>query len=584
MRQKPCSFASGKGHLFIAHPSCEPIWIDYSQATDTFTVTEYTIQIRDFDGIEDNLDVGENPTSLSAKHKYNLFNQGWFHEAGVIDVKNEADDQILDAYFNEWSEYPANSEQWWNYKSPDDYYDPRRRTKVPPTNTEAPKGHYVYNAFDINREETSGISNLTNYNTTKRPGALAFYAGRVWYAGVGDSVWYTQVVENERQYGICYQKNDPTDENLSDLLDTDGGVIKLLGMGNAVALFAAGNNLYVFATNGIWVVSGSGAEGTGFVATDFAVRRISTVPLQTVDSLLDVEGTPIWWNLEGIWTIQQSQTGSIEVMSLSHDTIKTFLADDCPVENRPYIQGAYNPSERTIQWLYRSDEATTTTESYAYNRILEFNTSTGAFYPFKWTTKRFHSIICVTNISVETNTEEAVEDSATNAITKNDGLTAVVIDTEDLVEFTSSQFKYFIVNTDDDTVNILEEEDEAYKDFKTIEAPDGFDFESYFITGAMLYNKGHVGTMEYATVFCKVVDNGSIYLQLRWDWANASAANKWSTSQQCYTVNRTNRDVSRKRLLTRGSGPAVQLKFTSQTGKPFNIIGWSGAVTIDATP
>jgi hypothetical protein len=73
-----CSFASGKGYLFVVSPYIEPIVIECpADAIDTFIPTPITIQIRDFEGLNDSLANDEEPAALTREHKYNLMNQGW---------------------------------------------------------------------------------------------------------------------------------------------------------------------------------------------------------------------------------------------------------------------------------------------------------------------------------------------------------------------------------------------------------------------------------------------------------------------------------------------------------------------------
>lgn len=62
----------------------------------------------------------------------------------------------------------------------------------------------------------------------------------------------------------------------------------------------------------------------------------------------------------------------------------------------------------------------------------------------------------------------------------------------------------------------------------------------------------------------------------KWDWAKRTASNMYSASQQVYNAtDRPHRSVQRRKLKVRGSGPALNLRFESQQGKPFHIIGWS---------
>lgn len=83
------SFAAGAGYLFVTHPTCEPLLIRYDSADDVFEVAAITIQIRDFEGVPDNLAVEENPYQLYKEHWYNLKNQGWYKNVRVGDSSNE---------------------------------------------------------------------------------------------------------------------------------------------------------------------------------------------------------------------------------------------------------------------------------------------------------------------------------------------------------------------------------------------------------------------------------------------------------------------------------------------------------------
>lgn len=111
------------------------------------------------------------------------------------------------------------------------------------------------------------------------------------------------------------------------------------------------------------------------------------------------------------------------------------------------------------------------------------------------------------------------------------------------------------------------------------------DYSSAFVTGPKLRGEGHRSqNEEYFTVYAKTAENASVYVRGRWDWADDSTTSKWSTEQQGYTAKRENRDVSRKRLLIRGSGPAIQLAFRSQSGKPFHVLGWAAWESVDGMP
>ena len=393
LEQNVCDYAHGDGKLFISHPFCEAFYIEYDNTTDDITITQYNIETRDFEGVEDNLEVDERPATLSVEHNYNLFNQGWYlDEVWADDHGNELP---IDFFLRSMDLYPSNADVWWYYKNSKGEFDPNPEAKKNVFgNTPAAKGHYIYNAFSTDRSSQDRMLGALTETTSNgaRPSCTAFYAGRVWYGGVNHpeyagNVYYTQIIEEKDQIGKCYQHNDPTNENLSDLLDTDGGVVRILESSGIISMVPVRNALLVFCKNGVWSIGGSGAEGTGFVATDFSVAKISDVPAISINSFINVEGTPVWWNYHGIYTI--ASEGGVQAASLTDETIKTYFQDILS-ESIKYSKGAYNPTQKIIQWLYRSTPATVFPENYKYDKILNMNVLTRAFYP--WGTKEEYVI------------------------------------------------------------------------------------------------------------------------------------------------------------------------------------------------
>lgn len=444
--------SSGNGRLYINHPYCESLFIEYDSDTDTITTTAYQLQIRDMEGVEDGLEPGERPGSLSDLHRYNLYNQGW--DQGPVPKGQDEEMEPIPAWLEFLGVYPSNNDVWWYgkgiNKDGQEALTKRAVQLVSKSSGFAPKGHYIYSAFDMDRSSVSGISGMPGKSSEGyRPSVCAFYAGRIFYAGVPHpdfqgKVYYTQIIEGDRNIGMCYQQNDPTSEQLSDLLDTDGGEIKVTGMGKVAAMLEVGNSLIMFANNGIWAIGGSGAEGTGFVATDFSIRKIANVGTEASNSFVDVEGTPVWWNFDGIWTLSSDGGG---VQSLTNNTIKSFFQDSIPGLSRRYAQGAYNPLQQTIQWLWKSETPTGTADAYRYDRILEFNVETKAFYPHKWlvTDQAFSTIFCANDITVTVVSEGSVLDSTSSSVVDSSAaaVTASVIDS---YEYSSSKFKYFATN------------------------------------------------------------------------------------------------------------------------------------------
>lgn len=304
----------------------------------------------------------------------------------------------ISAYKRLVGTYPSNTQIWWAYKRPlelgtqeppknyIEVFDPQLRHQIASGNSPAPKGHYILSAF---RKDRSGVSNVTGLDIQTsdkfRPNSVAFFAGRVFYSGVNTAgfntnVYFTQILERPDQIQYCYQSQDPTSEEIRDLLPSDGGVITIPEVAEINHLFIMGQALFVGASNGVWMITGS--EGIGFRANDYSVSKISGVPVISSMSFVFVEGVPIWWNRSGIYTLGTGQNGQPAVQSLTETTIKTFF-DEIPTTSKFYAKGAYDPLIKRVQWLYRSTEPTTESEKFRYDRILNFDTTTGGFYPFE---------------------------------------------------------------------------------------------------------------------------------------------------------------------------------------------------------
>ena len=306
-RTAKCQFAALNGDLFVVNPHIDPIYIRYDSTGDSITTTAITIKIRDIEGIDDGFEVEDRPAfGVGDKnHHYNILNQGWYKHA--IHTGGAPAIEVLLRWRSLLNTYPSNADVWWVMKNTSNAFDVDARDKFTFASP-APKGHYILDAFNQDRETLRDATDVTVAfgdvipdvtSGGKRPTAVASYAGRIWYAGVNaqgfsTNIYFTQVVLDETQYPKCYQNNDPTDEDLSDTLDTDGGVINIPEIGTVVALRAVGSSLLIFAENGIWAIQGSG-ESVGFKATDFNINKISEIRATGSTSFVDTNQALLWW-------------------------------------------------------------------------------------------------------------------------------------------------------------------------------------------------------------------------------------------------------------------------------------------------
>lgn len=391
------------------------------------------------------------------------------------------------------------------------------------------------------------------------PSCTAFFAGRAWYGGIntpelGNRLYFSQVLDDPSKFPRCYQVNDPASDKFPDLLATDGGSITIPDMNQVKALFNFQSQLLVLATNGVWLVSGG--SGGVFAATDYRVRRISSVGITSAQSVVDVKGLPIWWGEDGIYTVQyDANYDSTVVKSLTEGTIKTFFLA-IPAENRRYSLGIYDQKNDIVRWCYNKKIDLPDTEHHIHDTILNLNMKTGAFYP--WTFER--SVPTPQYIRGLAYIQDAVGE-----------MDPVVVYPLTYTRGGTTRLTFGTVSSS------------TYYDWSNYATLTGLsetqDYSSYFITGY----RPEGGAMThfqapYVYSYLSKEANSSIYLQGLLDFTASDSTGKWSTPQQAYnsktTLGREDHDTRVTRLLVRGTGKVLRCKYYSESGKPFTILGW----------
>lgn len=468
---------------------------------------------------------------------------------------------VSTGYINTWhsaiGNFPSNADVWWYFKNTSGVFDPATTINNQTLNSgNAPQGQFILPAFSQQRSLISGIAGLTDVTTTVRPRTGTWFQGRVWYAGVdaqqpatGDAAFYTwteniyfsQIVQTVVDFGNCFQQNDPTSEQLFDLLPTDGGVITIQGSGSIYKLFPIQNGMLVFAANGIWFITGS--QGIGFSANDYTITKISNIQSISSTSFVNVTGLPYFWNEEGIYSVQPSQQGGLSVEPVTVGTILTFY-NSIPIGSKKYVRGDYHPIDYVVQWIYKSAPEASVSDRYSFDKILNYNTYNKAFFPY--------------TIASGTPTVNGI-----NYVSSPGGSS-----TPDPV------FKYLTSTLTIPTVTFSEERDSNYIDWFSFDNI-GVNFISHFVTGYKLHGQGQRRfQIPYIYVFSRSDEPTSYKIQGLWDYAVSGASGRWSVAQ-LINNNSPNFGVVFRRHKIRGRGLVLQLKVTSSDGEPFDIMGWS---------
>lgn len=597
------------GFLVVVSKAIEPFYIEYNPEADTITTTTFIPRVRDFEWQGDTDEYFEKSpliASTSDERIYDTVNAGW--------VNFVPDYTVLDRYKAARGRYPPLTIQWWQGRDQTGSGTGEFRVnwfeKFFGGTTLIGNGHFILDLFEKNRAQaliddelvTETISLPAETDSTRFT-AVAKYAGRVWFSGMsskknGSKVFFSPVLQDIEDIGNFYQVGDPTSEFDPDLVASDGGVISIPSAYNIKALFEWGNKLLVFAENGVWEVAGP--DGV-FSATEFFVTRIRGAGgLVNIASLVDAEGTPMWWSNTGIFVVTSDEVSQATVgQDISRGTIQTFW-DNIGAEFRSRAVGVYDGFTKQVFWLYGNDN----TIDYKYNKVLILDTLLQAFVPWEFVDEAtstdyvvgasFFTGLGSTAIELDVvssgGTDDVVSDSGTDDVIatvfqeKVDGPTQIRFLVRD---GTTSKLTFATITNSD------------FKDWGTTDfssfAETGYDFggdlttrkSNLFVT--TYFNLTETGFTGDETNGYDFVNPSSCILKSFWDLQRNNAS-----SQQAYrhlrpiivdTGNLNSFDYPYETIITRnkirGRGRTLRLRFESEAGKDFQLQGYE---VINAKP
>lgn len=179
---QPLSYVRVKGDLVIMSEAIDPTLIQYDGDTNSFDFFNITLKVRDIWGLESGIDVDKRPTAfgdfpasstasttytqISEDHEYNLYNQGWYMQRRV--TSGGTYDDPIAKFYTDLSEYPSNADIVYlgmAESSGDLVFEPDLLKDQTFGTTPAPRGHYVLDAFDMDRETRRGSPEISNVST-----------------------------------------------------------------------------------------------------------------------------------------------------------------------------------------------------------------------------------------------------------------------------------------------------------------------------------------------------------------------------------------------------------------------------------
>lgn len=574
-----CQFASINGTLVVSSEGINTIVVSFDNtANPNFTASAIAFKIRDFEWQGD-VTGYDTAATTTASRTYDTKNAGWVGTKGAAALSTWSSANS--------SNYPPLTHPWYAGKDASNNFSASEWDKVFAGSTLTANGHYIIDFFNRVR------SGLTTEVINTRFKSVASFSGRVFYAGIAASehtgtVLFSKVVDNNDDLGRCYQQNDPTAEYLSDLLATDGGYISIPDAINIQRLYAYQSSLFVFAENGVWAITG--VEGV-FSASSYGINRVSNIGILNPESFIEAEGIPFWWSRFGIHTLQtDSVSGQGKEQNLTISTIQTFW-DNITTEQKSKVTSIYDSISKKIYWAYPN--ANETVES-KLNNFLILDLALQAFIPWKVSdqTSSTDSIVGLAfysgfgadfNVDVRAGTDgvndvlagsDDVVATSTSGFTTGDPALVLVIRKGSDSKITMGSFS---------STTFLDWGSTNYTSF----AETGYDFVGDLVTKKnapyiAIYTRLTEEGFTYTGSAYESIRPSSLLISAAWDFNDT-----FSATQQAYrlkypvVVNPDDltsfpypEDVITTRLKIRGHGRSVRLKYSSEQGKDFILLGW----------
>tara|TARA_R110002153_G_scaffold175806_1_gene329007 strand:+ start:3199 stop:5451 length:2253 start_codon:yes stop_codon:yes gene_type:complete len=611
--------------IIVSKDLNNPVLLTYTKSTGNVSQSTISLKIRDIYGVEDGLEFDERPTDLSQEHHYNLRNQGW--KTTIVNANDTTGG--LSYHKTVTGKYPSNADVWTMGKIADmnssgfDKYEPETLVKNSQSNFQVAKGSFIIDAFNrgTSRMSTSVVtSGLPTDSEQGNISTVTSYAQRVFYSGIqsdvtsGDDrspnysgyVFFSKVIRSDADLGVCHQEADPTDPDINDLIDTDGGSIQIPDITKIVKIVASQTSIIVFAENGVWEIFG---DTGGFIATSFQASKISTNGVFNPNAVVNVNGNFIYWSRAGIYTLKpEAVSGRFSSESLSLQSIQSLYLN-IPELGKNNAKGFYDERENRVRYLYNDDTSYSETNYInKYNKELIFDLTLQAWYKNELSDLASNSPYIADYVDIPGYSiairEETVVAGVESVI--NTAGTGVVVN-DDIPVNRAAQFSLLTIRGTSFTLSKYNGSD--FMDWKTADST-GVTYLSYLVTGYELFgdimrNK----QIPYLFLYLQQTEDGfaasgssfvftnqsSCKVQAQWDWANSAANGKWGPEFQAYKLLRnytptgvaSSFDSGDTMVVTknklRGSGKCLSIYIKSETGKDMRLLGWGYPVTMTTT-
>lgn len=579
-------------------------------------------------------------------HVYNLRNQGWHSPRQKWSTNDEMIDPLFRFLTASGDYFPSNADIPHKFYYPNtaqaakdvERFDEDSSVDTPPDSTPAPKGHFIIDLLSRSdsREEAYAAEvstkvaefgytalvpsiNLPPDYTEGGARVVAEFAGRAFYGGfntpnndislsvgelydnstspsLGSYVVYSQLVKDVAHLDKCYQDGDPTSPESPDILDTDGGFLRISECFNIQAMVSLGSALMVVAQNGVWAIEG--ADSSNFTANSQKVTKITEHGTKSPQSVVLVDGTLMYWSDDAIYHLHKDQVGDWTATELSVN-IRRFYQDIQALVGLT-CRGVYDTYDRKVRWLYDNR-----LDGDGSAKELVFDVKLGAFYPANINASPAANkpyvltpvLIPPYNVGLRDLNVAAGTD---NVVAGVDNVVAEV----PLIIPEIREVAYLTYTPTTGNVSWASYNNTSFLDWESIDSI-GVDASAYLVTG-YLGTGEHMRFKQVPYIYFHFLrtetgftDNGtdltpvgesSCLVQAQWEWTDSAAYGKWGKQFQAYRYKRAyfpsgvsdEFDYGTKTIVTknklRGRGRVLSLKLETEAGKDLQLFGWGMAI------
>lgn len=453
------------------------------------------------------------------------------------------------------------------------------------------------------------VSNVTKLDNLGHTAAI-FAAGRLWISGTisgVNKIFFSQTISEDFHYNRMYQSADPFSDIDSEVVDTDGGSIVVVGAEKIIALEPFQGGVLAFANNGVWYIRGNGGV---FRATDFSVDKVSSDGLVGAEAIATVDDKVVYFGHSNVYAVAARDVDILPSTVPISEKVASFYSS-IPLPNREAGKAIYNGSNKKLYFFTNFEFIDWDSERNLFNQathmrdVLVFDTRLTAWYKY--------------SLSEDTTGDKVAFGDVFNLTAGDSEFTTVIDNNGDFVEDNNSAlveaYDAHNIGAEIRTIPVFIKRNgtntdwafgtltgDFFQDF-SLNDPDAESYDSFILTAHQVFNDlAHVKQANYITTIFDRVESGTIdettgeditpggcLMSVFYNFATSTASAKYGTARQAYKPTKWSIsyfdgsdpgiEVVKNKHKIRGRGDAFQLKFENDGDKDFKLYGFQIGIT-----